>query len=74
MSLLGDITFVALIDAATDKAKSRLKQCGTRAGSGDAGREFALAKTALEDASMRYTRGLSMLNGKFEPADLEKTA
>ena len=39
---------------------------------GDAKREMAIAKTAIEDAQMRYTRGLAKSQGKFKPADLEK--
>jgi hypothetical protein len=39
---------------------------------GASGREFSLAITAIEDAQMRFTRGLAMRLGKFSPADLEK--
>jgi hypothetical protein len=38
----------------------------------DARREFALAKTAIEDARMRATRGLAIEKGVFAPVDLEK--
>jgi hypothetical protein len=37
-----------------------------------AAREFALALTALEDAQMRFTRGLAKLQGQFAPVDLEQ--
>lgn len=37
-----------------------------------AAREFSIALTALEDVQMRFTRGLAKLQGKFDPADLEK--
>ena len=39
---------------------------------GDAGREFSIAITAIEDAQMRYTRGRAMEEDKFAPADLDK--
>jgi hypothetical protein len=38
---------------------------------GEAGREFALAITACEDAQMRATRGLAKVQGKFAPVDLQ---
>lgn len=37
-----------------------------------AGREFALAITALEDAAMRLNRGLTMAAGVYNEIDLEK--
>ena len=37
-----------------------------------AGREFALAATALEDAIMRYNRGMAMLAGMFAVDDVEE--
>lgn len=37
-----------------------------------AGREFSLAATALEEAMMRFNRGMSHLTGTFKTADLEK--
>ena len=40
---------------------------------GPPAREFALAITALEDAQMRFTRGLAMVTDCFSPADLEAT-
>jgi hypothetical protein len=63
-------TFVELVAEATEKADAHRRTYGGSA----AGREFALAVTALEDAQMRFTRGLAMVQGKFAPADLEKGA
>ena len=40
-------------------------------GSGPPARDFALAITHLEDAQMRFTRGLAKLQGAYLPADLE---
>ncbi|HEX6620402.1 MAG TPA: hypothetical protein VF024_12120 [Solirubrobacteraceae bacterium] len=37
-----------------------------------AGREFSLALTALEDATMRLNRGLTMAEGIYNEVDLEK--
>lgn len=34
-------------------------------------REFEKARSAIEDAQMRYTRGRAMQLGKFAPADLD---
>ena len=42
------------------------------AGRSEAGREFALAKTAAEDAQMRYTRGRAIQNGVQKPFDFDK--
>jgi hypothetical protein len=61
-------TFVELIGEATEKADALRR---TYQGA-QAGREFALAITALEDAQMRFTRGLAMVQDKFAPVDLEK--
>jgi hypothetical protein len=36
-------------------------------------RELSLALTALEDAQMRFTRGLAKRYGVFAPADLERS-
>lgn len=43
-----------------------------RASDPSAGREFSLAATALEDAMMRFNRGMAYFNGTFSVADLEK--
>lgn len=43
-----------------------------RVGQSPAGREFSLAITALEDAQMRFTRGLAREKGVFRPVDLER--
>ncbi len=37
----------------------------------DAGREFALAATAIEDAIMRVNRGFAHANDTFKVADVE---
>ncbi len=37
----------------------------------EAGREFALAATALEDAIMRVNRGFAKANNTFKVADVE---
>lgn len=39
---------------------------------GDAAREFALAKTAIEDAIMRTNRGVAKQAGTFKVADVER--
>lgn len=44
----------------------------TLAGRGDAGREFALAKTAAEEAMMRYTRGRAFQEGSQGNYDFDK--
>lgn len=36
-------------------------------------RELSVAITELETAQMWYTRGLSKIQGKFDPADLERS-
>ena len=42
---------------------------------GDVKRELALAKTALEDAQMRFNRAMALLQtGNLQVADVEKTA
>lgn len=38
----------------------------------EAGREFSLAITALEDAQMRYARGRHMQEGSFSPSDVDR--
>lgn len=61
-------TVKQLVDQAVDRV---------RAVQGDhrdpGAREFALAITHLEDAQMRFTRGLAIRQGKFNPVDLEKS-
>lgn len=65
---MGDIeqTVKDLIDEAIARANARREN-----NPGPPAREFALAITALEDAQMRFTRGLAMVQGKFAPVDLE---
>lgn len=38
----------------------------------DAAREFALAKTYIEDAVMRVNRGMAKLRGTFYVSDVER--
>ena len=40
----------------------------------DAGREFALARTATEDAIMRTNRGFAIVHDTFSVADVEAQA
>lgn len=61
-------TVKELVDAAIERV--RKVQGGQR---DEGAREMALAITHLEDAAMRFTRGLAMRQGKFAPADLEKS-
>lgn len=37
----------------------------------EAAREFSIVVTSLEDAQMRYTRGVARTLGVFKPVDLE---
>lgn len=62
-----DATFVELMDAARSRAETRKLD----ATSGEIAREFAITMTLLEDAQMRYTRGVAMALGVFRPIDLE---
>ena len=66
------MTVVEYLDAARTAVVSMRANGGPEMGA--SGREFSLAITAIEDAQMRYTRGLAMRLGKFSPADLEKDA
>lgn len=61
------LTTVELLAAAT----ARLELFRTTY-PGAPAREFSIAITAIEDAQMRSTRGLAMVQGKFHPADLEQ--
>lgn len=62
-----DLTFVDLVGLAFTKATVEFND----AESGSAKREFAIAKTHLEDAVMRFTRGRSMSLGVFHVTDTE---
>ena len=44
----------------------------TLAGRSDSGREFALSKTAAEEALMRYTRGRAFEEGVQKNYDFDK--
>lgn len=48
----------------------RVKDERASADSGSA-REFSIVITHLEDASMRFNRGMAMKNGHFTQADIE---
>lgn len=65
-----DLTFVDLTGLAFAKASAYQGE-ETHPG---ANREFALAKTALEEAVMRFNRGRSILLGTFHVADTEDPA
>lgn len=58
------------IDAALELLTTRR----ANATSGDAGREYSLAITALEDAKIRTTRGIAKDAGVFNEVDLEQDA
>ena len=59
-------TVVDLIEEAIARCDARRQN-----NPGAPAREFAIAITALEDARMRFTRGLAMVQGCFNPVDLE---
>lgn len=63
---MGELTIAELVAMATEQLKRLRAQ-----NPGPAAREFSLAITALEDAQMRATRGLAMVQGVFKPADLQ---
>jgi hypothetical protein len=65
-----DTTFFELMEAAKLRAEAKRNEA-TGGPAGNAAREFAIALTSLEDAQMRYTRGVSMMLGVFRPVDLE---
>lgn len=65
--LVREPTFIETLNAARQEADRRR---GHASGS-PAGREFALACTALEDAMMRYNRGRSMQEGVFSTYDFD---
>ena len=60
-------TFIQLIELAIEQAKSE-KSDGCPP---PAAREFSIAVTALEDASMRFNRGMAIKNGLFEQRDVQ---
>lgn len=64
---IDDLTFVDLTGLAFTKAGMWLGATTDP----NAKREFALSKTALEEAVMRFNRGAAMAAGVFEVADLE---
>ena len=55
-----------------DQAWERIDAEQAHETSGEIKREWAVAKTAIEDAQMRWTRGLAKQQGSFAPVDLEK--
>jgi hypothetical protein len=67
VTTLDDATVVELVEAATSRITA------ARGDSRDPyAREMSLAITALEDAQMRFTRGMAMKHELFAPADLER--
>lgn len=67
-----DPTFVELAHAGLEKIEVQAIRARKTYVTGAALRELALARTALEDAQMRFTRALALIEDKFHPADLEK--
>lgn len=65
---IGSLTLVTLLQ----HVRERIERDSARVGKGKAGREFALALTALEDAQMRYVRGRSIEDGRYAEADPDK--
>ena len=61
-------TFVETIDALWHDVDERLRTVGDP----QIARCFALAKTSLEDARVRYTEGRARQLGVFKPADLDR--
>lgn len=49
-----------------------IDQMAALAGRSEAGREFALAKTAAEEAMMRYTRGRAFQEGRQLNYDFDR--
>lgn len=66
---LGHVTTVELLQEAHARSN---EQRGEHAGE-PAGREFALAATAIEDAIMRFNRGQAELRGVRRDFDFEAT-
>ena len=72
----GKLTVAQLLDACHARSHERMLEHvqphtgGTR-DAAEIAREFALAKTRIEDAAMRYARGMAKLQGRFHPADME---
>lgn len=64
---IDDLTFVDLVGLAFTRAGVGLNATSLPA----AKREYALARTHLEDAVMRFTRGRSMDLGVFSVSDTE---
>lgn len=65
-------TVAVTVDGLLGQVQRRVDEAN-RSGNphGNAGAEFMLARRHLEDALMRYTRGLAIMLGVFKPADLE---
>jgi hypothetical protein len=53
---------------------AEIEERAEAAGRGAAGREFSLAKTAAEEAVMRYTRGRAFELGRQSNYDFDKPA
>lgn len=65
------MTVAQLLDEAWDRVNDAQGETARAGGLGHAMREYALAKTAIEDARMRYNRGRAMQFGMFKPVDLD---
>lgn len=62
-------TLIEHLEAAIDYVQTARADCTGPI----AAREFSIAITALEDAQMRWTRGMAVeLHGRVTPHDLEK--
>jgi len=70
ITTLEGATTKELLDQAFDNANERLAEA-TASNNPAAAREFALVKTSIEDAKMRFTRGMAKLAGVFNEIDLE---
>lgn len=68
--MAGSATTVQLIEEMLERTRTRRADAIERCRP-EAAREFSLAITALEDAQMRYTRGVAHMDGLFAPHDLE---
>jgi hypothetical protein len=68
---LAGFTAAELIAEARRRARERAEIHGTKA---EHGREFSLAATALEEALVRWTKGLARVSGIFNEIDLETPA
>lgn len=66
---LDEATVFELVDEAMRRAVD--KRTESFGADQAAAREFSIVVTLLEDAQMRYTRGVARVLGVFKPVDLE---